>query len=526
MSLQSIPLILGVVAFASFCAAAILYSILRGTQSLGAWVKRRARTAAAASAPKATFMESISLKAALKAKRRGRVSDAKTGHVDSALMKILDTEIEKSEETTATGSRDIVLPPPPTGRRSANGPSANADRSAGGGTALEAFVVQMYESYLTEIAAFQKQLSESTSVGEILNRSCRALSGFSRKARVVYLEYQAPQRALMVGSRSSPEIFAGTQPKMFLPLQGAGKSIAAEELRSVFSNLPKDGELQRLLRDSCLIESRSQEIDQDRVWAAQAVWRVYPFYVRGIPQGAFALQENSVCQRREFNNLVDIFITQAASAVENIRLHSKMVDVSAKDAVTGLQSRKVFQERLQENFLIARRLRHPLTVVRIDIDHMPAYVKQYGSTVSEAILRHVTRHLDRHFRKSDVVARYGQDGFAILMPHTALVDALKKVEEVVRSVRESSLKLGRQEQAIEIKASVSAGVSEFPSHADNPADLLRFANEALFRSQGGSRAGVTLAKVPTGYVPPFNSRFVRSAPKALQDTVASSILDP
>lgn len=517
MNLESIPSLLGVVAAVSFCAAAVLYYAMKKTQPAREWFLRilKARTRAS----------ETNVEGALKAKRR---DSAELDKPQSLLMKILDRDLGQGAAATPPPPKSRpALPPPPSNRVAAALKKIANDEPASSGSALEAVVVQMYEEYLTEIANFQRQLTEATSVGEILNRTCRALSGFSRKARVVYLEYQAPQRALMVGSRSSPDVFAGTQPKMFLPLKGAGKSIAAEELRSIFANLVKDGELQRLLRDSCLVESRSQtEADPDHLWIAQTAWRVFPFFVRGIPQGAFAVQESSVCQRREYANLVDIFLAQSASAVENIRLHSKMVDVSAKDPVTGLQSRKVFQERLQENFLIARRLRHPLTVVRIDIDHMPAYVKQYGSSVSEAILRHVTRHLDRHFRKSDIVARFGQDGFAVLMPHTALVDALKKIEQVIQSVRESNLKLGRQDTAIDIKASVSAGVAEFPSHADNPADLLRFANEALFRAQAASMAGVTIAKVPTGYVPPFNSRFVRSAPKALQDGVASPILDP
>ena len=502
MNLQSIPLILAAAAALSFCVAAALYYVLKKTRTFRSGGRRALGRMGA--------QDSESVERVLRVKR---YEDTATPSVPAApassLKRILDTSEEKATATETSSKPRAKLPPPPKGRSEA----------------LAALSVDNDEPYLTEISAFQRQLFEAANVGELLNRTCRALSGFSGRARVVYLEYQAPQRALMVGSRSSPEIFAGTQPKMFLPLKGAGRSIAAEELRSLFALLPKDVELQRLLRDSCLIESRSKDLNEMRLGVDQGAWRIFPFYVRGMPQGAFALQENPSFQRREFANLVEIFLTLAASAVENLRLHSKMRDVAARDSVTGLHSRKVFEERLQENFLIARRLRHPLTVLRIDVDHMPAYVKKYGSSVPEALLRHVTRHLERHFRKSDVIACFGQNGFAIQLPHTALVDALKKVEQVLQAVRESSLKLGRHDTAIEIKASISAGVSEFPSHSDNPTDLLRVANEALFRSQGTFNGCVTLAKVEKGYVPPFNSRFVRSAPQVLQDTSASPILD-
>jgi diguanylate cyclase (GGDEF)-like protein len=498
MNLESLPFLLGVVATVSFCAAAALYFVIRA-RPFGALWRGRSQNQT-----KATEIQN-----ALEVKR---VVSAYSSD-PSSLMKILERGADKAQAVQEMTSARPKLPPPPTRRA--------AGFSSPEGNALETVIVQMYEEYLSEIAAFQKELSDATSVGEILNKTCRNLSALARQTRVVYLEYQSASRALMVASRSSPEVFAGTQPKMFLALQGAGKSVSIEELRSIFVHLSRDNELQRLLMDSCLIESRSEaEANPERLWSAQTAWRIFPLYVRGRPQGAFAVQENSLCQRREFVNLVGIFLAQAASAVENIRLHSKLVDVAAKDPITGLQTRKIFQERLQENFLIARRLRHPLTVLRIEVDHMPAYVKQYGSSVAEAILRHVTRHLARNFRKSDIMARFGPEGFAVMMPHTAVVDALKKVEHVVQQICESSLRIGRQETAIEVKISASAGLAEFPSHVDNPDDLLRFANEALFRGQGRERAGVTLAKVPTGYVPPFNSRFVRSSPKSLSEGLA------
>ena len=486
MSLQSVLLILGVVAAGSFCAVGFFYYVLRKTQSVGVWFPN------------------------------GFVGAAPQSALYETLKKFLDQGIQKIRKVTKIKRRSALL-------HSHKGALGFQDEESHCTTQPLEAVVQTYEDYLNEIAAFQRQLTEAASVAEILNKTCCALSDFSRKARVVYLEYQTPQRALMVNSRSSPEVFARTQPKMFLPLGGAGKPVAVEELRALFTTLPRDAELQRLLRDSCLSESCSRTPEAAEVLASQAVWRIYPFYVRGIPQGAFALQENSHCQRSEFNNLVEIFLAHTAGSVENIRLHSTMFQVTAKDVVTGLESRRVFQERLEEAFQIARRLQHPLTLVRLDVDHMPAHVKQYGGAVSEAILRHVTRHLDRHFRKSDVVARFGQDGFAILMPHTALVEALKKVEQVVNAIRDSSLKLASNVSTLEIKATVSAGVAEFPSHADNIEDLLRLASGAVFRSHSGARASVTLAKFSTGYVAPFKSRYVRSSPKALRERVADPV---
>lgn len=457
----------------------------------------------------------------------------KDGNI-SALSKILDLPTGLGSSLAASSQKGKLTPPPPTASKRIQASIGKAGRSEvreSTGT-LETLIVKMYEDYLGDIAQFQQAVANAASAGEIFNKTCRALSSMASHTRVAYLEYQPPQRALMVNSRSAPNVFAGTQPRMFLPQTGAAsknsKNIPIEELRHIFSHLSQDSELQRLLSDSARLEARSEDqaVLQEQIWESQKKWRIYPLYVRGLPQGIFAVQENSTCQRREFDRIVSILLAQASSAVENIRLHSKMIEVSARDASTGLQTRKVFQDRLYQNFLIARRLQHPLTVLRLDVDHMAAYSKQYGSNVSEALLRHVTRHLERFFRKSDILARYNQDGFAVMLPHTALVDAMKKTEALVQAIGESHLKLGSGDQEVSIRVSVSAGMAEYPSHADNPADLVRFASEAFHRGQGRDRGACTLAKVPTGYVPPFNSRFVRSSPKALQENAVSPILDP
>jgi diguanylate cyclase (GGDEF)-like protein len=467
-------------------------------------------------------------------KTQGTFQSGSTVALSGSLSKIFDRAENLTESLTETlKGRNTLLPPPPTSSKRIQASLEKASRNEvpeKSGT-LETLIIKMYDDYLSEIAQFQQSVSSASSVGEILNKACRALSGLASQTRVAFLEYQAPQRALMVSSRSAPTVFAGTQPRMFLPqskrIGQNAKNLSPEDLRTLFARLPQDAELQRLLSDSTRLEARGtdQEILQEQIWEAQKKWRVYPLYVRGLPQGVFVIQENSTCQRREFDRIVSIFLSVTSLAVENLRLHSKMVEVAARDTATGLQTRKAFQDRLYQSFLIARRLQHPLTVLRLDVDHMAAYTKQYGSSVTESILRHVTRHLEKCFRKSDVMARYSAEGFAVILPHTAFVDAMKKVESLLQAIGESKLKLGRGEQEISIRVSVSGGMAEFPSHADNPADLIRFASEALHRGQGYGRGVCTIAKVPTGYVPPFNSRFIRSSPKALQENVVSPILD-
>lgn len=493
-----------------------------------------------------------SVRKLLLSKNRGKPVTPRSG----MLLKILETPPEyindnsSSIKQTSSVSTSVAsspkrpnLPPLPIGNK------AIGDKKVGAGameiseiatttspiqttkrnpSTLERIVVQMFEEYLGGISTFQHEVSQATTESEIIHKACRAFSKLTHQGRVVYLDYQNAQRAVMVIARSDGKVFAGTQPRMFLPLRAdlATSRARIEDLRDCFKGLPQDRELQRLLQDACLLESpASGEVDQELLWSSRAPWLIFPMILRGVPQGFFAVQKHAVCDRKEFQDVMKIYLTTVGTTIENLRLHSRMGEINSQDNVTGLLTRKIFQERLQENFLIARRLKHPITLLRLDVQHMDAYTKRHGSHIRDAILRHVSRYMKRFFRQSDVLARFSNDGFAIIMPHTALIDAMKKSEELITALAESRLKIGSGEAEFEIRVDACAGLAEFPSHADGPSDLMRFATEAVYRGMNKDKAAVTMAKVPMGYVPPFNSRFIRSAPKNLQERGVGPVLD-
>lgn len=464
----------------------------------------------------------LALSVVLKRRQAERNSKPRGNRME--LKSVLESRME-SEQATQTSlkteetrpakpsqsysiSKILNLPPPPKSRALSDVPVQETDQL------IQTSIVRKYEDYFRDIAQFQESVSKSLSAGEVFNKTCRALAALTHQGRSIFLEYQATQKTLMVTSRSTPNVFVGTQPRMFLP------QIPNTDLRQVFEKLKEDAELQKLLRDASSLESAGSEDKKS------ARWNVFPLLVRGVPQGAFALQESPHSQNKELSKLANLLVSQAAMALENIRLHSRVLEVSSRDSATGLQTRKYFQERMQQEFLIARRLRHPLTLLRLEVDHMGLHVKQQGSQVSDAILRHVTRHLERCFRKSDILARYSKEGFAIVLPHTALVDALKKTESLIQTLQASQLKInldGGREALLRV--SLSAGLVEFPSHAENSMELIKLADEAVHQGQARTQGSSSIARVPSGYIPPFNSRFVRSAPKGLHDKVTSPILD-
>jgi two-component system cell cycle response regulator len=172
---------------------------------------------------------------------------------------------------------------------------------------------------------------------------------------------------------------------------------------------------------------------------------------------------------------------QAALAVENARLYTKTLQLSITDGLTGLYNYRYFMERLDAEFVRARRYHRTLVLLILDIDHFKLFNDRYGHLKGDEILRRLAEIIRNSVREVDVPARYGGEEFAIIMPETEFEDALSSARRLRQAIAGSCWDEGR--------LTVSIGVTGLSGDITTYEELIRRADEALYdaKRQGRDR---------------------------------------
>ena len=153
---------------------------------------------------------------------------------------------------------------------------------------------------------------------------------------------------------------------------------------------------------------------------------------------------------------------------------------SLTDALTGVGSRKLLEDKLQAEFDRAKRYKRPFSVAIIDLDHFKMINDVLGHGVGDEAIRKLASCMKSEKRTPDVLARYGGDEFVILMPETRASDAQILLERIWARVRDIRLP---QDTSL----SMSCGVAESDPDQDDPRDVMRRADLALYGAKSAGR---------------------------------------
>lgn len=188
---------------------------------------------------------------------------------------------------------------------------------------------------------------------------------------------------------------------------------------------------------------------------------------------------------------LEIFATQAVTALQSARQYEEIKRLTFIDALTPAYNHRFFQEALSKEIHRHSRTGHEMALAMLDLDNFKKVNDTFGHPVGDEILKGLVEELMTNARDSDVVARYGGEEFAIIFPDTpasSARDAANRLREIV-SRREFQLpQLNRT-----LFVTVSIGVAVYPNDGLSAADLISRADTALYWAKKHGKNQVAMA---------------------------------
>jgi len=202
----------------------------------------------------------------------------------------------------------------------------------------------------------------------------------------------------------------------------------------------------------------------------------------------------TTCRRREVRINEATFV-ECRGCPENVPASPPGEDLDLEgmriDKLTGLLRRELFDENLGDMVLKARSMGGELTLILADIDHFKRINDTFGHLQGDSVLRTIGRIAKTLMGEHGLACRYGGEEIALILPRLERKEAQVVGEEFRRTV-DLHLFERIDKEGENIPVTLSAGVSLFPSLAKDPVELIRQADQALYRAKESGRNRVVL----------------------------------
>ncbi len=155
------------------------------------------------------------------------------------------------------------------------------------------------------------------------------------------------------------------------------------------------------------------------------------------------------------------------------------------DPLTQLPNRLLFHDRLNHALHQARRARHRVALLFLDLDRFKNVNDTLGHETGDGVLREVAQRLRDHIREGDTIARLGGDEFLIILePIGEAAEAAAVARKFIESLAQP-IKVGR----FDLTVTGSIGIGIFPDDTTDPEGLMKCADIAMYQVKGSGRNG-------------------------------------
>jgi len=194
----------------------------------------------------------------------------------------------------------------------------------------------------------------------------------------------------------------------------------------------------------------------------------------------------STRQMRDTNKALEDRLTLSRSEIGNLQQSLEAIHAeSLTDPLTGLGNRKYFDRTMRTAIQNALQNNQPLSLLIMDIDHFKSFNDSYGHLTGDQVLRLVATSLKQTIKGQDITARYGGEEFTVVLPDTALRQALTVADHIRRAIMSKELKKKSTGEILG-RVTISAGVAMLKP-GDDIDSMIERADACLYAAKRNGR---------------------------------------
>lgn len=161
-----------------------------------------------------------------------------------------------------------------------------------------------------------------------------------------------------------------------------------------------------------------------------------------------------------------------------------LMELSNTDPLTHLSNRRFLMKTLEKELQRCERSQKPMALIMVDVDHFKPVNDTYGHQQGDVVLQTLADQMKAHLRDYDLAARFGGEEFALVLPETALNEAVQVAERLRVAISELRIPADHNE----IRLTISLGVATYPHPKVRTVDnLILEADRALYNAKEKGR---------------------------------------
>ncbi len=183
-------------------------------------------------------------------------------------------------------------------------------------------------------------------------------------------------------------------------------------------------------------------------------------------------------------DVTDVASNRAALKAANANLKK----LSRSDTLTGLYNRGYWEKLLRSEFRRAKRTRHPLSLIMLDIDYFKKINDTYGHQAGDDVIRSTSTIITQCKRETDIAGRYGGEEFCLILIDTTAKNAALFANRLRQTIEKKPVIY----MSKKIHYTISLGIAEFNYKFSSHEDWLKASDKALYQSKEGGRNQISI----------------------------------